>query len=400
MENLKSIFRKLKEKIFKKKDEKHRTALDGMNGVMRFINSFAYIPGIQFTDDWKKNGRIGFACFVNLIVLLCTVYSVWYHYPAEFSVLVIGMFGFNAVVWVKLLVVVRNHDGFMSVVRFIYKMFKCNTSGRRERILSGVTKKMNYHLAINFFSFLAGYAFYSAFPLYDYIFNGKLTLVSPLVVPLIDWTNLRGYIITTDFNVFIVSYCLTVCIAVSSLFLAFVDAYDGMVSLIDEDFGAFSDMCNQNQCSKANDAVFRNLLVQLMDLARFSQYMNDLYSPISTAQVTMSFLVVVLSLAAYLAFDFISCIGGALVFFTEMLMYCFIGQLLDNTNERVVGVICNAKWYTYKVKYQKDMLVALYIAQNMHPISVANVSPLNFETGLNITSNIYTLTMFMIEIFD
>ncbi|XP_037030859.1 uncharacterized protein LOC119070557 [Bradysia coprophila] len=268
---------------------------------MRFINAWAYVAGLQFTDDWKRNGRIAFAVLVNFITLSCGFYSVWYYFPTENSFLVTGMFAFNAVVWVKLIVVVLNHERFMSVVQFIYKVFKSNTSGPRDRILSRVTKIINYHMAINLSSFLAGYVFYSAFPLYDFIFNGKSTLVSPLLVPLIDWTNLRGYFITTGFNVFAVSYCLTVCIAVSSLFFAFVDAYDGMVSLIDKDFGAFSEMCKIKQCGMAYDAVFQNIIIQLMDLARFSHYMNDLYNIIATAQVAMSFLVVVMALAAYLA---------------------------------------------------------------------------------------------------
>ncbi|KAG4079239.1 hypothetical protein HA402_006962 [Bradysia odoriphaga] len=267
-----------------------------MNGVMRFINALAYVAGLQFTDDWKKNGRIEFAVLVNFITLSCGVYSVWYYFPSEDSFLVTGMFAFNAVVWVKLIVVVLNHERFMSVVRFIYKVFKSNTSGQRERILSRVTKTINYHMAINVSSFLAGYVFYSAFPLYDYIFNGKLTLVSPLLVPLIDWTNLRGYFITTGFNVFAVSYCLTVCIAVSSLFFAFVDAYDGMVSLIEKDFGAFSDICEKKQCSMAYDTAFRNIMIQLMDLARFSHYMCPKRSTTLILMASLSLLVVILTI--------------------------------------------------------------------------------------------------------
>lgn len=54
-------------------------------------------------------------------------------------------------------------------------------------------------------------------------------------------------------------------------------------------------------------------------------------------------------------------------------------------SERIEMVIYNAKWYVYETKYQKDMMFALNIIQNLKPIRIANVYPLNFETGLQVS---------------
>lgn len=48
-------------------------------------------------------------------------------------------------------------------------------------------------------------------------------------------------------------------------------------------------------------------------------------------------------------------------------------------------VIYNAEWYRYGIKYQKDILLALPIFQNVKPILIANVFPLNFATGQQVS---------------
>nr|QGW45374.1 odorant receptor 1 [Bradysia odoriphaga] len=399
MDNLKSNFTKLKEKIFKKK-KSSESAVDRMNDIMKLINTIAYIPGLEFEDNWKKSRRTAFGCLMLATTTSVAIYTLLVTFPAKENLILVGFFAFNALVWGKTIVVITKHDKFMSVVRYVLTVFKDNKSGPRERILFGVTKMIHYHLAINFSSFLAGYLIYSFFPLYDYIYNKKLTLISPLLIPYVNAQQLRGYFITTAFNVFLGNMCLTVCICVSSLFFALVDSYDGLVSLVEHDFGEFDDMCENNENSKACDAKMRNTLLELMDLARLSNSMNGMYNIIATVQIGMSAVVILGSLAAILAVGYINCIGATLAFYTEMLVYCYIGQLLDTTNIRITHVICNAKWYNYAVKYQKDMMFALYLSQNLKPILLFNVFPLNFATSLMITNKIYTAFMFMLEFFD
>nr|QGW45376.1 odorant receptor 3 [Bradysia odoriphaga] len=399
MTDERGIFMKFKERLFKKK-EKATTVVGKIKEIMNLINLLAYTPGLEFVDDWKKSYRTAFAIFVNSVATFISIYTFLVTFPAKENVALVGFFAFNGMIWGKLLVVMTKHDKFMSVVQYVFKVFNSNTTGPRGHILMGVTKLFNYHLLLNFSSFLAGYAIYSTFPLYDYFFYGRLTLVSPLLVPKIDPENLRGYFITTSFNVFLVSYCLNICLAVSSLFFLLVDTYGGLVSLVEHDLNEFDDMCERKESTGRRDAKMRNTMMELMDIARFSNYLNDLYDVIATVQIVMSAIVMLGSLAAILAINYKNCIGGFLSFYTELLMYCYIGQLLDDTNMRIINVISQAKWYTYELKYQKDIHIALYLAQNMEPIRLAGVIPLNFETGLMITNKIYTAFMFMLELIE
>ncbi|XP_037026631.1 uncharacterized protein LOC119067637 [Bradysia coprophila] len=400
MVNETNILIQFKEKIFKKNKQKSGTALDGMNGVMKCINFFAYVSGIEFIDDWRKNVRIGFAVIVLSLVLTCATYTICVFFPSTDNIILVGGIAFNSTVWTKLIFVSVKHEKFMSLVQYIYKVLKCEASAQRERIFMNVTKNIYYHLEINVSGIFAGLVFYSAFPCYEFFFNGKLTLVSPMLLPYVNPNHIRGYLITSAYNIFVVTFSLTISIATSSLFFAFVDAYNGLVCLLEHDFGTFDVMCTKNESRRTYDVTFRNLMMKLMDLVRFSCYMGHLFSFVSTVQVAMSCLVVVSCLGAFLAFDYVGGLGAAVCLYTEMLMYCYIGQLLDNTNKQIATVICNAKWYTYKVKYQRDMMTALYVAQKVKPILLANMFSLNFATGLKITKNIYTLIMFMLEMFN
>ncbi|XP_037026580.1 putative odorant receptor 83c [Bradysia coprophila] len=400
MTDAKHILIKFKERIFKKDEKEIGTALDSMNRIMKFINFFAQIPGLRFTDGWKKSYKILNAAFMNFLALALGIYSLYVTFPSTDNIILVGGLACITTVSTKLACVTRNHDKFMSVLKFIFKVFKTNSSGPRERILMDITKKIHYHLKINILGFVAGFFCYSAYPFYDCIFNGQLTLPSPVLVPGVNPNHLRGFFITNLVNMVIMLFCITICIATSSLFFVFVDAYYGLVSLIEHDFETFDKMCAQEASSRTKDVYFRNIMMGLMDLARFNSYMNELYGLISTVQITVSYIVVVCCAAAFLAFSYGSGLGGCVSFYTELLIFCYMGQLLDNMNKRIVTVICNAKWYTYDVKYQKDMMMVLYTVQNMQPILLGNMFPLNFHTGLRITNNIYSLIMFMVEMFN
>lgn len=169
----------------------------------------------------------------------------------------------------RLFLVTVNHDKFMSMVRFIFKVIKSNTSGPRQRILMNMTSDIYFHFKLNISGFCAGVFFFTSPALYESIFNKNLTLVSPMEVPFIDPTKVWGYCMTTAFNVFGLLFLFTVTVASSSLFFVSVDAYNCMVSLIELDVGTFDVMCqNKKASNKTCDATFRVLMVRLMDLSR------------------------------------------------------------------------------------------------------------------------------------
>lgn len=65
---------------------------------MKFINIMAHVAGLQFTEDWKSNGRQLVAVFLNLVTLLSCIYSIWYMLPGEDALIASGVIAFNLVV--------------------------------------------------------------------------------------------------------------------------------------------------------------------------------------------------------------------------------------------------------------------------------------------------------------
>lgn len=47
-------------------------------------------------------------------------------------------------------------------------------------------------------------------------------------------------------------------------------------------------------------------------------------------------------------------------------------------------IIFHSDWYIYDVHYQKDLLFALCIVQNLKSTAVAGIMPLNFEAGVQV----------------
>ncbi|XP_037036520.1 uncharacterized protein LOC119074480 [Bradysia coprophila] len=390
---------KFEEGFFKKTEEKLETAFHQMIGIMKFVNSFAYFMGVEFIDDWKLNARTVLGACFNFTMIIDETYTIYHMYPSVDCLILIGFICFTATVSTKLTILSRHHKKYMSAVGYMFQVLNSNSTGPRQQIFVDVITKLKYHFKINIGLIVGGISFYVAFPCYNYIFNGILTVISPLWLPIINSNNLRGYLVNTCYNVFFASFGCSICVAISCLLLVFVDIYDGLVSLVELDFASFDDLCEKMERGKMYDFRFKNLLMELTDLARLNSYMKDLFEIIATVQLTMSSIVVVSGIWAFIAFNFVGGLGPSLSFYSEMLMYCYMGQLLDNTNNRIERVICEAKWYTYEVKYQKDIFTLLYIAQNLQSIRIANMYPLNFGTGLNITQNVYSLIMFVLEMF-
>lgn len=116
---------------------------------------------------------------------------------------------------------------------------------------------------------------YSVYPLYDFLFNGNLTLVCPLHLPLVDDTQLKGYLIESSVSVSIfVSACGVMHnYTFSLLFVVFVDVYYGMVYMMKDDLREFDTLCeiNKQHTIPQRRAMFRNITLEAMDLARYIQ---------------------------------------------------------------------------------------------------------------------------------
>jgi len=156
----------------------------------------------------------------------------------------------------------------MSLVDFIYVLANQNTDERRERIMLDTTKTIFYHFKLVVAGFSCGAAVYSLYPVYDYFFNGNLTPVSPMIFPFADDGTMRSYWIAMVCNFASPWWNIFGAVATSCIFMTFVDVYGGLVLLIENDLKKFDAMWTRKCNKKLRAAVFRNIMMEIMDLAR------------------------------------------------------------------------------------------------------------------------------------
>lgn len=156
----------------------------------------------------------------------------------------------------------------MSLVNFIFKIFRENTSGNRTFILCNIVDRLILHCKCVCAGVIFGLTLYVFYPCYDFLINGNLTLVAPMYLPFVDHTTIDGYLLVTATNIFIASWGVLGNFTFSCLFLLCVDVYDGLVSLVEDDLRLFNFLCEKNDettKSKRRDA-FKKILMELMDL--------------------------------------------------------------------------------------------------------------------------------------
>lgn len=162
----------------------------------------------------------------------------------------------------------------MSLLNAIFNVYDANVSGVREQILKGTCKTILKHCRYVFFGIIFGVILYFFYPCYDFTVNGKLTPISPLKFLFIDDQTYVGLFFSTILNVFLVTQNLFGTFALNCTFLIYIDAYDGMVSLVEDDFKMFDRMWEGKGQQIAHKVAFRNILIELMDLARYMELLH------------------------------------------------------------------------------------------------------------------------------
>ncbi|XP_037040414.1 uncharacterized protein LOC119077335 [Bradysia coprophila] len=401
MEFLQRLVSKVKQK-WGKTDRvvKRKTASEHMAVILEFVHKVAFPLGLELTNEWKFSLRTAFNVFMKWFVWFLIVYTIYLDFPSLEDVVVLGGTTVHTIHTVKFIIFILNHKKFMSLLDFILKVYEVNVTGNREWILANSGKRIFYHFNCVMVGTMAGAGLYSFWPCYDFLVNGNLTTVSPLVIPFVNDEQLRGYLIATALNIGLAVFHVFGTYAMNCLFIVYVDVYDELVSLIEDDFKMFDAMSEMKVNDSKRQLAFRNIIRELMDLARYNAYMNELFTDVASVECVCCFIGTAACLFGYLAVNFTNGIGALAYFATELFMVCYIGQLVDNTTCRTVNVINNSKWYIYDVKYQKDMLLVLDIVGRVKPILIMKLHPLNLETCLLIIKNIFSLTMFMLHFLE
>lgn len=162
-----------------------------------------------------------------------------------------------------------NHAKFLSLANFIYEVANKNTEGNKHLILLETTKRIFHYFKHIIFGKFFGVSVYLFYPFYDYVVNGNLTPVSPLIFPFAADGTGRSFLISTICNLFAPGWNLFGTTAISCIFLTFVELYGTLVAFIEDDFHTLDAMWRINNKNIAERrATFRNILMEIMDVAR------------------------------------------------------------------------------------------------------------------------------------
>ncbi|XP_037024325.1 uncharacterized protein LOC119066138 [Bradysia coprophila] len=396
--SVKNVFIKVIGKNGKQALKKPQTAIEQLASILDYVNLVAYPCNQELTKDWQMAFR-GKLCLVWQLFILCLdVYSGYILLPHPLGIVMSAGVAFSVTIIAKFVIVWYNQEKYYSLVAFIIDVFHRNKTGLRERMLFNTTQTIFQHFKVVRAAMSVGITLYSCYPLYDFFFRGNLTKVSPIMFPYLDDQVLQGYLISCALNIVWVGWSLTGVYAVSCMFLLYVDVYDALVSLVEDDLNAFDAMW-ETKCVdiKGRKLAFRNIVMEFMDIARYSVYMNERFNFIATIQMGSTLFSLTTVLFGILKADYISGIGASVYYVTEILTFSFIGQIMQDTTDRIGEVICNTNWYNYDVSYQQDLMLLLGIMQNVSCVRICNVYPLNFELGLSTLNTVYNIFMFLIN---
>nr|QGW45435.1 odorant receptor 62 [Bradysia odoriphaga] len=393
-----NLFIKIKGKYGKKEEKKAKTSIEQLEAIISYINFAVHFCNLELIKKWQLDWR-GKSCLTwQICVLVLEIYSILVFLPETDGIIVVAFLLFSVTIITKFTTIWFDHDKFYSLVDFTFELFNKNTTGLRDRILFKTTEIIFRHFRLLLFAWSSAMISYSLFPVYDFAIRGNFAAVSPIIFPYIDDTVLRGYLISVALNIFWMAWSIGGNYGVSCMFLLTLDIYDGLVTLIESDLKEFDAICDLKSVDlNRQKAIFRNIMIEFMDIARLSTYINDRFGLITTMQMASSYISLPIFLYGTMTADFMSGYGASIYYVIEIWTLAYMGQLMADTTERITEVICNCNWHKYDIHIQKDLIILLTIMQRVQCVRIGNMYPLDLNAGVNMMKSIYSLLMFLIE---
>ncbi|KAJ6649101.1 putative odorant receptor 83c [Pseudolycoriella hygida] len=237
------------------------------------------------------------------------------------------------------------------------------------------------HVSVHWF----GATLLLCYPLYGYFVLGEMVPFFDVVIPFVDDTTARGYIVTLLFQFVLCVFVISIMYNVDYLFLLTLFSGAAFIDLVEEDCKALS-FTIVNSKREVNVSGIRDRLISAIrrnqGMRRYLKktcaiFENGCLIQLYCGGFTLCVCLFVAKMSDWFPIYFI---GIAALY--QMSLYCLLGTMIEWKSNQLSKVVYDVPWNKLNVNNQKVFRYFLQMSQSTIKVTLMGSLTLNIQTGM------------------
>uniref|UniRef100_A0A182R0K5 Odorant receptor n=1 Tax=Anopheles farauti TaxID=69004 RepID=A0A182R0K5_9DIPT len=226
-------------------------------------------------------------------------------------------------------------------------------------------------------------------PAIVYITEGRMVLLFFVEIPHVDWSNNRGYLITMavqitmyltgTFGLILVDYLCAFFTSNGALYVDIFRFHLEQLGNLLQDLG-YQMATTQNLRDEVN-RKWRDCLAEHQHIVEFFEEFSNLWSMINLAQVCCSvFGICINMLLLLLDSRWYAAYAILFALFVDLSVHFLFGAFIEKKIDDLHDSLVQFSWYLFDDQHQKEYKLLLLRSQMPCGMSIAGLTPVNYET--------------------
>uniref|UniRef100_A0A182WGF6 Uncharacterized protein n=1 Tax=Anopheles minimus TaxID=112268 RepID=A0A182WGF6_9DIPT len=236
-------------------------------------------------------------------------------------------------------------------------------------------------------------------PLFVYFTEGRVMLLFSCEIPYVDWTVNRGYWITVTLQIafyvtgtcglILVDYLCAFFTINGSLYVDILRFHlDELSELLAEP--GYQQRTSPNVIEKVN-RMWRNCLFEHQRIVGYYDKFSDLWSMINLAQVGCSVFGICINMLLIMLTEWYAAYAILFALFVDLSVHFVLGAIIERKVDDLHISLVHFPWHLLDDRRQKEYKLLLLRAQQPSGMSIAGLTPVNYETYTQIMKMLYQL---------
>uniref|UniRef100_A0A182NZI2 Uncharacterized protein n=1 Tax=Anopheles epiroticus TaxID=199890 RepID=A0A182NZI2_9DIPT len=234
-------------------------------------------------------------------------------------------------------------------------------------------------------------------PLFVYFTEGRVMLLFFCEIPYVDWTVTRGYWTTVTVQIFF--YVTGTCALILVDYLCAFFTINGSlyVDILRFHLDELSELlASPGYQTKSSPAIieqvsrkWRTCLVEHQRIVEYYNKFSDLWSMINLAQVGCSVFGICINMLIIFLTDWYAAYAILFALFIDLSVHFVLGAIIERKVDDLHISLMHFPWYLLDDRRQKEYMLLLLRAQQPSGMSIAGLTPVNYETYTQIMKMLY-----------
>ncbi|KAH8396823.1 hypothetical protein KR215_004772 [Drosophila sulfurigaster] len=376
---------------------------ENFSRIIRVVRNVAVCLGVDTYDpNYRVNKNTAMTLSAIIIYSGFTITTVIRLKNLKFALQALVLAGFVIQSLNKFYVGVRHsqkiYQIYHSVIE-IYKEFEKYPDPRYASDLHQNCRRLRTALIVASIMYAVGVVGMILLPIFVSLFTDKFILILHFHIPGIDVTTETGAWITQAVHAVSMAIAGLGLLAGDSTIIVFLMQPFVFVDILRLKIEVFNQFVEIPETQSESD--IQRMLVDIMqfhqEYLRFIFRIYDLMSSIVSTQVSSAGVCIIMTIFVLMTSDWFGGYCFAIVLIPNLYTYCILGTFVENCNTAIMYEVYNISFYNLKARQQRQVLFMLSKTQRTKMMQVLGVMPLAVSTALQVTKNIYSVTMMMIN---